>query len=457
MGLREDWEAFDKPTKIGIGVLGVAMVVLLIVKAIWSSEPAAAKPAAAAASVGTSDPTTPVNSTGPVSFKVLPETPRNQGLEDMQQDVNSLKADLGAIRRALGIDERGQPIGGAGFGRTTTAGAMAPATAVSAPVGPATSASGSAGQVGNQAAGLDGPLPTPGAVDLGALEQPTSGRRPASRSSASPEGAAPAPAPRREIKVWPEDARANQDRGATTEAALVIPANSALEAVMLSGINARPSGSINAAVGTVNSANSVGAPFVTRLKGMAILPNAWKVSDVGDCFLGGSGTAVLSAERAYVIANTMSCVAANGDVWEGEVKAYGLDVDGTLGVAGKVVSKQGSLMAQAALTGIVSGLGAGLSPQQMGSYQSNASNGSQAAYQLPNPRMLAETSMGMGVERAAAQLSKFYLDYAKEVFPVVEVTAGTRVTWVLSAALELKRRPSSTKTARLASNSAGQP
>lgn len=456
MGLREDWEAFDKPTKIGLGALGVGMVVLLIVKALWSSEPAATKPAAAApASPG--EPTAQVNASAAVNFKVLPDTPRNQGLEDMQQDVNSLKADLGSIRRALGIDDRGQAIGGAGFGRNTgLQGAVAPAGQASAPAGPATSASGPAGQPGGQGLGLDGALPTPGAVDLGALEQPTSGAGKRSGQPATSQESL-APAPRREIKVWPEDARAIQARDSVSEAALVIPANSALEAVMLSGINARPSGSITAAVGTVNSANSVGAPFVTRIKGMAILPNAWKVSDVGDCFLGGSGTAVLSAERAYVIANTMSCIAPNGDVWEGEVKAYGLDVDGTLGVAGKVVSKQGSLMAQAALTGIVSGLGAGLSPQQMGSYQSNANSGSQAAYQLPNPRMLAETSLGMGVERAASQLSKFYLDYAKEVFPVVEVTAGTRVTWVLSAALELRRRSSASKPVRLASMGSADP
>ena len=33
---------------------------------------------------------------------------------------------------------------------------------------------------------------------------------------------------------------------------------------------------------------------MTRLKGDAILPNGWKLSDMGDCFLGGSGTAGLS-------------------------------------------------------------------------------------------------------------------------------------------------------------------
>uniref|UniRef100_UPI00191C334B hypothetical protein n=1 Tax=Escherichia coli TaxID=562 RepID=UPI00191C334B len=82
------------------------------------------------------------------------------------------------------------------------------------------------------------------------------------------------------------------------------------------------------------------------------------------------------------------------------------------------------------------------------SYVSNASAGGQAAYQLPNPRMLAETAVGTGVEKAASQVSKFYLDYAKEVFPVCEVTSGTRVTWVLEEPLELKRRPLGGRTGR---------
>ena len=85
---------------------------------------------------------------------------------------------------------------------------------------------------------------------------------------------------------------------------------------MLTGINARPSGSIGGAVGSVNSANKVGAPFVSRVKGEAIMPNGWRLADLGDCFLGGSGIAILSTERAYVIADNLSCIATNGKVYE---------------------------------------------------------------------------------------------------------------------------------------------
>jgi conjugal transfer pilus assembly protein TraB len=243
------------------------------------------------------------------------------------------------------------------------------------------------------------------------------------------------------MQTWPADDAGAVDKTKTSSlGAPVIPVNSALEAVLLSGFNARPSGSTTGAAGTVVSANKVGAPFVTRIKGQAIMPNGWKLSDLGDCFLGGSAIAVLSTERANAIADTMSCIAKDGEVWEAPIEAYGLDVDGTLGIAGTVVSKQGSLLMQAALTGMASGLGSALSPTSIPAYNSNASNGSTSGVQYPNAAGLASTAVGQGVNHAAAQLSKFYLDYAKEVFPVVEVTSGTRVTWILTRSVELKRR-----------------
>ena len=208
---------------------------------------------------------------------------------------------------------------------------------------------------------------------------------------------------------------------------------------MLSGINAKPSGSISGAAGSVNSANDVGAPFVTRLKGDAILPNGWKLSDLGDCFLGGSGVAILSAERVYAISNTISCIATDGEIYEAPIKAFGLDVDGIQGIAGKVVSKQGAILMQAALTGIASGLGSALSPSALPSSNINTLSGSQQGIQTVNPSLVAQTAVGTGINQASAQLSRFYLEFARETFPVIEVTAGTRITWVLKESIEFKR------------------
>lgn len=433
MSLKEDWDSFDTKTKIGIGG-AIAFAVFWGIFGSMINKPAPATPQRPAAAASPNVPVAGAQTADPFNARVLPETPRNQGLETLKVEIDSMHADLAELRRVLNIQSPGNVP------------AQRAATAASAPW------TASAASAPSYTPPLDSRLPSPGPVDAAALlgDDARGGNATGDvgrNGRASGTDAAPSAPARRQQRVWAEDATPRTSSGAV-EATVVIPANSALEGVLLSGFNARPSGSITAAVGTVNSANSVGAPFVSRIKGEAILPNSWKVSDLGDCFMGGSATAVLSAERAYSIAKSVSCITPSGEVFEGQVKAYGLDVDGTLGLACKVVSKQGSLIAQAALTGVVSGLGTALAPQQLPSYVSNASAGGQAAYQLPNPRMLAETAVGTGVEKAASQVSKFYLDYAKEVFPVCEVTSGTRVTWVLEEPLELKRRPLGGRTGR---------
>jgi conjugal transfer pilus assembly protein TraB len=226
-------------------------------------------------------------------------------------------------------------------------------------------------------------------------------------------------------------------RAADNTPALTVPINSALESVMLTGINARSNSSGGVASGTILSANNVGAPFVSRLKGSAILPNGWRVSEFNDCFISGTGIAILSSERANVISNVMSCIDKRGNVYEAKIKAYGVDLDGIQGISGRVVSKQGSLLAKTALAGVASGLGGAFSPTPIPGYNQNMQSGDRQGIQYPNPSLIAGSALGGGVNEAGKALAKFYLDYAKEMFPVIEVNAGTRITWILQETVEL--------------------
>jgi len=373
----------------------------------------------------------------------LPDTNRNQGLEDLSLKIERTNARFDELLSKM----------------SSTPGAFARST--QAPVGTQPGLPGNApGSAGNAGVvDLDQLIPAPtftsdggaGAGGNGGFKQPGGGAfaPPSSEPASSPERA------QARMKVWDDDGQASDGDAAALKLqskpgdTVSIPANSALESVLLSGFNARPTGSSAGAVGNAQtSANNVGAPFVTRLKGDAILPNGWRLSDLGDCFLGGSAVAVLSAERAYAVADVLSCIKPNGEIYEGHVKAYALDVDGTLGIAGKVVSKQGSLLMQAALTGMVSGLGAALSPTAIPTYNSSGTNGSTASYQMPNLGAVGATAAGQGITQASAQLSKFYLQYASEVFPVVEVVSTTRATWVLEETVTLKRRESVKEASR---------
>jgi conjugal transfer pilus assembly protein TraB len=345
-----------------------------------------------------------------VNFGVLPSSPRNQGLEDLATMVEQLRQELSDYKS----------------GRNATPSSQPQNIQVSPP----------------QSVDLSMPIETrsgAGGLNLAALDEPTP-----TKNRPDPIRENPAPQinpPKPSMKAWQPLMVADKPKEELPD--LVIPVNSGIEGVLLTGVNARPSGATAGAVGTSTSANTVGAPFVTKLKGDAVLPNGWKLADLGDCFLGGSAIAVLSAERAYAISDTLSCIAPNGDVYEGPVKAFGVDVDGIQGLSGKVVSKQGAILARAFLTGIASGLGTALAPTAIPGFNNAATSGS-TQFQTPDPSMVARTAVGTGMQNAASQLSRFYLEFARETFPVIEIPATTRITWILKESLVLKKKPKGT-------------
>jgi conjugal transfer pilus assembly protein TraB len=380
---------------------------------------AAAAPVAAASAPGFSG----------VAGNVLPSSPRNQGLEDLVTQIDGLKDEIAALKREDGDTGKGTgPVFGNGPFRAS------PANSASTPAADAQSAN---------PLGKDLPAAVsfeqPGANVKTSVANGSPVATGADMSGAAPAATAPEPPSRPTMIADPEPAQSAAADDHRPD--LVLPMYTGVEAVMLSGVNARPSGSNGGgASGSVTAALDVGAPFVSRVKGLAIMPNSWKANDLENCFIGGSATAVLSAERAYAIADHISCIFKNGDVYEAPMKAYALDVDGTLGLAGKVVNKQGAMLMQAALTGMAAGLGSALAPTAVSSYNTNAGQGTTQSYTYPSPGYLAGTAVGQGVNHAATELSQFYLNFAKETFPVVEVTAGTRVTWILKEDIVLKKR-----------------
>lgn len=410
---KQKWDELDPKFKIamvGIGVVGVIVVGANAYRnstkpVVEKVEPVQARPSGAG---GADD----LNA---MKLRVLPQPNRNQGLEDVTSTLSRMEGQFAALRGEVADLKQKAAM--------TALQAQQPLQAAPPKLGPIS------------AVELDRPLPgaapPPVSFDAPSAQAPQVGKG----TGEAPPAAPPSPP---QMKIW-ESTSAADIEALSEKPNPVIPVNSGLEAVMLSGVNARPSGSIAGAVGSATSANSVGAPFITRIKGDAILPNGWKLADLGDCFLSGSAVAVLSTERAYAISDKLSCISEKGEVWEADIKAYALDVDGTLGLAGKVVSKQGSLLLQSALTGMASGLGAALTPTAVPSYNTNPSSGSTQSVQFPNPTTLATTAVSQGINQAASQLSKFYLEYAREIFPVVEVTAKTRVTWILKESVELKR------------------
>jgi conjugal transfer pilus assembly protein TraB len=208
-----------------------------------------------------------------------------------------------------------------------------------------------------------------------------------------------------------------------------IPAGSILTGVLLNGLDA-PTG---------KKAKKEPMPVLFRIKKEAILPNRFH-ADLRECFLLASGFGDLSAERAYFRGETFSCVRQDGGVIEVPMNAYATGEDGKNGVRGRVVSKQGALLAQSMMAGFLRGFSDAFGRNQVpvlltGGLGSLAGTTPfQSAFSAQSMEGGALKGAGYAMER----LSHFYMDMAEEIYPVIEVDATRQVNFIVQKGTALK-------------------
>ena len=204
-----------------------------------------------------------------------------------------------------------------------------------------------------------------------------------------------------------------------------IPSGSMFSGVLLNGMDAPPS----------SAAQKNPTPVVMRVKREAVLPN-FAAIDVTECFLIAAGYGHLSSERAMLRAESLSCVRSDGQVFESKLDAYIVGSDGKVGVPGRLVSKQGQMIAQSLVAGIFSGLGNAMNKTRVPSLNLNPANGT-TLYQAESMESVAQGGIAGGISGTADSIAKFYLDMAKESFPVVEVHAGAVGTIIVTRGANL--------------------
>lgn len=200
-----------------------------------------------------------------------------------------------------------------------------------------------------------------------------------------------------------------------------LPAGTFAKAVLLSGLDA-PTGGL---------AKTNPQPVLLRLLDHGTLPNRFR-SRVRECFVTAAGFGDLAAERAYLRLEKLSCVLRDGAVLDVALKGFVAGEDGKAGLRGRVVSKQGQMIARALVAGVAGGIGSGiaqsytsLSTSALGNVQS-LDTGNVAQYGVAN-----------GFGSALDRIAQWYLERANEVYPVLEVDAGRVVEVVLNEGLEL--------------------
>lgn len=201
-----------------------------------------------------------------------------------------------------------------------------------------------------------------------------------------------------------------------------IPSGAFTRAILLGGLDAPTGG----------QAQRNPQPVLLRLVDNAVLPNHFR-SRIKECFVVGAGYGDVSSERAYIRTESLSCVTRDGTALDVPIKGYVAGEDGKAGMRGRLVSKQGQLLANALLAGVASGIGHAF--QQSSTTLSVSPLGTTGTV---DPGKQFEAGFGTGVGRALDRLAQYYISLAEKVFPVIEVDAGRTVDVVVTQGISLQ-------------------
>ena len=196
-----------------------------------------------------------------------------------------------------------------------------------------------------------------------------------------------------------------------------IPAGTFTQGTLLNGLDAPAS----------MKGKSNPYPTIIRLTNLSFLPNRYRLSMKG-CFVIAEGYGSLSSERVYLRTTDLSCIVKGGNKHISvPIKGYIVGEHGKVGLRGKVVTKQGAILAREFVAGLMQGFASVVQQQSM--TMSTSALGSTSTI---NPSNIGEAGLGQGLGTAAGELSKFYMKMANSMMPVVVVGAGRKLTLVLT-------------------------
>jgi conjugal transfer pilus assembly protein TraB len=201
-----------------------------------------------------------------------------------------------------------------------------------------------------------------------------------------------------------------------------LPSGAFTRALLLGGLDAPTGG----------QAQRNPQPVLLRLMDNAVLPNQFRAK-VKECFVVGAGYGDVSAERAYIRTESLSCITRDGTAIDVPIKGYVAGEDGKAGMRGRLVSKQGQILANALLAGVASGIGQAFT--QSATTMSVSPLGSTSSV---DPGKQLQAGLGTGVGKALDRLAQYYITLAEKVFPVIEIDAGRTVDVVLTQGIALQ-------------------
>ncbi|RQX95008.1 conjugal transfer protein TraI [Burkholderia stagnalis] len=186
----------------------------------------------------------------------------------------------------------------------------------------------------------------------------------------------------------------------------ILPAGSFFRVGMLNGVDAPTGGQAQS------------DPLSVDLHALeaANLPNRKRL-DLRDCRVVAATWGDLSSERMMGRTQTLSCI-LEGKSIEIPIKGKLIGEDGKEGVRGRLVTKQGQLLANAILSGTLGGIGQAF--QQSATVTSIGGGG---ISQTVDSGQIGRAAIGGGVGSAGQMLAQYYLKAADKLYPVIETDA----------------------------------
>lgn len=214
------------------------------------------------------------------------------------------------------------------------------------------------------------------------------------------------------------------------DVSITLPSGSILSGVLMTGMDA-PTG---------NQAQRDPFPSLVRIKHEAVLPNRFR-ADFRECFLVAAGWGDLSSERTYMRAERISCVRNDGQVLESTLDAYATGEDGKAGIRGRLVSKQGQVIARSLMAGFMQGVSGAFDVRQVPSI--NITRGMEGEASSPVYEQAMNSNMlqgagARGVGSAMERVADYYLAMAENIFPVIEIDAMRQVDFIVKRGMTVK-------------------
>lgn len=172
-------------------------------------------------------------------------------------------------------------------------------------------------------------------------------------------------------------------------------------------------------------------PILLNVTDDAQLANRMRTK-LKECLVLAAGYGDVASERAYFRTERMSCIAKDGKVMEMKIDGYIVGEDGKAGLRGKLVSKEGSKLVMALLSGTIGGLGTAFANMATTVQQTSVGTN-----QIVTPSQSLGYAGATGVAQGFNQLSQYYINLAEKTFPVIEIVDQRNVTVVFTNGTEL--------------------